>query len=81
MGLFKRKINSRISAPVTQPQSRRAFGILDGYVPLGAPQTKLYYALREAVPVIDAAIFKIMFPSAATVRGCRLLSQAILNSF
>ena len=30
------------------------------YVPLAVPQMRLYYALREAVPVIDAAIFKIV---------------------
>ena len=82
MGLFKRKINSRISAPVTQPQSRRAFGILDGYVPLGAPQTKLYYALREAVPVIDAAIFKIVrLTGGFEVRCSDSAAQAELDSF
>lgn len=35
------------------------FGILDRYTPLCTPDTKLYAALREAVPIIDAAIFKI----------------------
>lgn len=34
--------------------------MLEDYVPLGVPQIKLYYALREAVPVIDAAVFKIV---------------------
>ena len=34
--------------------------MLDDYVPLGAPQARLYYALREAVPIIDAAVFKIV---------------------
>lgn len=33
-------------------------GLLDSYIPLGGNQTRLYYALREAVPIIDAAIFK-----------------------
>ncbi len=60
MGIFKNRKNTRISAPVTQPSNRHPFGILDGYVPLGVPQMRLYYALREAVPVIDAAIFKIV---------------------
>ncbi len=58
MGIFKKRNVSRVSAPATQSKNRHPFGILDGYVPLGAPQIRLYYALREAVPVIDAAIFK-----------------------
>ena len=60
MGIFKKRKASRISAPVTQNKNRNHFGILDSYVPLGLPQMKLYSALREAVPVIDAAIFKII---------------------
>ncbi len=60
MGIFKNRKVSRVSAPVTQSANRHPFGILDGYVPLAAPQIKLYYALREAVPVIDAAVFKLV---------------------
>ncbi|MBQ7121225.1 MAG: serine/threonine protein phosphatase [Clostridia bacterium] len=60
MGIFKSRKISRVSAPVTQNASRHPFGIIDGYVPLAAPQMRLYYALREAVPVIDAAIFKLV---------------------
>ena len=60
MGIFKKRNTSRVSAPVTQNKNGHPFGILDGYVPLGAPQTRLYYTLREAIPVIDAAILKIV---------------------
>ncbi len=60
MGIFKKKNTARISAPVTQNRNRHPFGIIDGYVPLGAPQIRLYYTLREAIPVIDAAILKIV---------------------
>lgn len=60
MGIFKKKNNARISAPVTQNRNGHPFGIVDGYVPLGAPQIRLYYTLREAIPVIDAAILKIV---------------------
>lgn len=60
MGIFKKRNTSRVSAPVTQPKNGHPFGILDGYVPLGAPQIRLYYTLREAIPVIDAAILKIV---------------------
>ncbi len=61
MGLIKKKSPQRTAVPVVQTaQHTRAFSILDGYVPLSTPQTKLYYALREAVPIIDAAVFKIV---------------------
>ena len=60
MGIFKKRNTSRVSAPVTQTRNGHPFGILDGYEPLGAPQIRLYYTLREAIPVIDAAILKIV---------------------
>lgn len=46
--------------PVSQTSPMKPFGIIDGYVPLATPQMRLYYALREAVPVIDAAVFKLV---------------------
>ncbi len=60
MGLFKSRKPERVSAPVTQNMNRHPFGVIDGYVPLGAPNMRLYKALREAVPVIDAAVFKLV---------------------
>ncbi len=60
MGFMNKRKSQRVLVPVTQTAPARPFGILDGYVPLATPQTKLYYALREAVPVIDAAIFKLV---------------------
>ena len=61
MGLFKKSKGQ--STPTTLVEAQRPssnpFGILDRYTPLCAPDTKLYSALREAVPIIDAAIFKI----------------------
>lgn len=36
------------------------FGMLDNYVPLGGGDVRLYRAIREAVPVLDAAIMKII---------------------
>ena len=40
--------------------SRHPFGILDGYVPLRNGETRLYWAVREAVPVVDAAVYKLI---------------------
>lgn len=60
MSIFKKRGSGKIATPITQPKNSHPFTALDGYVPLGTPQNRLYYSLREAVPVIDAAIFKIV---------------------
>ena len=36
------------------------FGILGSCVPLSSAETRLYRAVREAVPVVDAAIYKLI---------------------
>ena len=82
MGIFKSRKISRVSAPVTQSANRHPFGIIDGYVPLAAPQNKLYYALREAVPVIDAAIFKLVrLAGGFTVECDNSAARAALDEF
>lgn len=58
MALFKRKAPTKIGVPVIQQGESHPFAPLHSYVPLSNAQNRLYYALREAVPVIDAAIFK-----------------------
>lgn len=64
MGLFKRKKEVENPAPVAQVQLREAnrhpFQSLNGYVPLRRPEGTLYRAIREAVPVIDAAVLKLV---------------------
>jgi len=39
---------------------RHPFGMLSEYVPLQSGETRLYRAVREAVPVVDAAIYKLI---------------------
>ncbi len=39
---------------------RHPFGILDGYVPLREGEIRLYRAIREGVPLVDAAIYKLV---------------------
>ena len=48
--------------PTVQLRSgeKHPFGLLDSYVPLGSGETRLYRTIREAVPVVDAAIMKII---------------------
>ena len=60
MGLLKRL--GKDAAPEVQLRSCEShpFGILDGYVPLRKGEIRIYRAIREAVPIIDAAIVKIV---------------------
>jgi len=58
MAKFRRKARREIEAPVTAPENRHPFTPLQNYVPLTSSCSKLWYALREAIPVVDAAIYK-----------------------
>ena len=62
MAFFAKARGRPRTAP--QPQLRSAeqhpFGMLAGYIPLGGGETALYRAIREAVPIIDAAIIKLI---------------------
>lgn len=61
MGLFKRRAGGSAAAPVQLRDPRgHPFGALEGYVPLRSGEMKLYRAVREAVPVVDAAIVKLV---------------------
>ena len=51
-------------APAVTVQTRQGeghpFGVLKGYVPLGQGEINLYRALREALPIVDAAVGKLV---------------------
>ena len=59
MGLFRKKEATQPKPPEICGAARGCFSLPD-CVPLNTPECRLYYALREAVPVIDAAILKIV---------------------
>ncbi|MDE7262632.1 MAG: phage portal protein [Oscillospiraceae bacterium] len=63
MKLFRRKHEPVIEAAAT-PQIRRSdsspFGMLGGYTALQRGEVRLYRAIRESVPVVDACIYKII---------------------
>lgn len=61
MGIFK-KPKAKQTALSTQIRTseQHPFGMLDNYVPLGGGDIRLYRAIREAVPVLDAAVMKII---------------------
>jgi len=83
MRLFKNRQPAKTAVAVPQTLTpANPFGMLDNYVPLAAPQMHLYYALREAVPVIDAAIFKIVRLTGGLEVKCKdAKAQAALSSF
>ena len=57
MGFWKRREAEPAGAAVQLRSSRQEpFGMLEGYVPLRDGETRLYRAVREAVPVVDAAV-------------------------
>jgi len=61
---------------------RHPFGMLREYVPLGRGEVRLYRAVREAVPVVDAAIYKLIrMTGGATVRCGDEAAEAALAEF
>lgn len=50
------------AAPAVQLRTgaRHPFGLLDGYVPLESGELGLYRSIREAVPIVDAAVGKLV---------------------
>lgn len=60
MGIFKRRDNSFRPQVQLRSAESHPFGAINDYVPLRNGEIKLYRAIREAVPVVDAAIIKII---------------------
>ena len=60
MGIFKKLSSAKTAVATPQTYRKNPFDSLESYVPLMTPQTSLYRELREAVPVLDAAIYKII---------------------
>ena len=72
MGLFQKKENGGGGLAVQiREGGRHPFGVLDGYVPLGRGEIAIYRAIREAVPIVDAAIWKIVRLSGGVKVTCR----------
>ena len=82
MGIFKRsKGNSGASVQMRSRESH-PFGMIDNYVPLRNGEIKLYRAIREAVPVVDAAIMKIIRLTGGLTIACREKGvEAEINEF
>ena len=71
-------------AAVTQLRSGQVhpFGALRGYVPLGTGQERIYRELREGIPVLDAAVGKLVRLTGGFQAECRNpAAQQKLNDF
>ena len=72
MGLFQKKEPAGGGLAVQiREGSRHPFGVLDGYVPLRNGEIALYRSIREAVPIVDAAIWKLIRLSGGVGVICR----------
>ena len=61
---------------------RHPFPLIDGYIPLHQPEFSLYRSIREAVPVVDAAILKLIrLAGGVEVRCGDKIIQRELNAF
>lgn len=60
MGFFKKFSSAKTAVSVPQTYRPQPFSFIESYTPLSNGQTRLYKELREAIPIIDAAIFKIV---------------------
>ena len=69
----KKRNAGRAPAAATQLRNtgRHPFGQMDGYVPLNHGECALYRAIREAVPVVDAAICKLVRLCGGVKVACR----------
>ena len=67
-----RKKNREPETPAVQLRNRERhpFGILGDCVPLCGGDVRLYRALREAVPVVDAAIYKLIRLTGGVSASC-----------
>ena len=82
MGIFRK--NSKYTPPVVQMRSenRHPFSLLDSYIPLGGGEIRLYRTIREAIPVVDAAIIKLIRLSSGVSVECEnKTAEKLLKNF
>ena len=72
LGIFARKRENGAGAAVQLREGgRHPFGVLDGYVPLSQGEMELYRSIREAVPIVDAALRKLVRLAGGVKVSCR----------
>lgn len=82
MKLFKGKQKNTAPAVQLRRSECHPFNLLDNYVPLGGGDIRLYRSIREAVPVVDAAIMKIIrLTGGFSIRCGDKQAEAEVNEF
>ena len=83
MNWFRRKIETAVPGTVQlRSGERHPFGMLADYVPLQNGELQLYRAVREAVPVVDAAIYKLIRMTGGVRATCQdAAAQRQLQTF
>lgn len=72
MGLLQKKQTPQAAQAVQiREGGRHPFGVLEGYVPLRSGENELYRSIREAVPIVDAAIWKLIRLAGGVQVRCR----------
>lgn len=80
--IFKKQKPQAVAQAVQTTASASPFTALNSYVPLQSGERRLYAALREAVPIIDAAIEKIQrLIGSFEINGCDQNVGYSLNHF
>jgi hypothetical protein len=80
---FRRKRETAVPGTVQlRSGERHPFGMLADYVPLQNGELQLYRAVREAVPVVDAAIYKLIRMTGGVRATCQdAAAQRQLQTF
>ena len=71
MNIFKKPKGNSVAQVQLRSAERHPFGVFDSYVPLGGGEISLYRAIREAVPIVDAAIMKLIRLSGGVSVECK----------
>ncbi|MCD7755338.1 MAG: serine/threonine protein phosphatase [Firmicutes bacterium] len=82
--MAKKRNQAALAAKACQLRGDRGhpFGTLKGFIPLGAGEERVYQQLREAIPVLDAAVGKLVRLSGGFTPRCRShAAQAQLEQF
>lgn len=87
MGLRKSRAGAAAAGVQVRRGGAQPFGALDGYIPLSGGNARCYHAIREALPLVDSAIAKLVrltggfsvvcAGSAAAERGLRRFAETV----
>lgn len=82
MSIFDRAAKKKMCTSSPQTSHSHPFDMLESFVPSAVCQPELYRMLREAIPLIDTAIYKLVrLTGGFTVKSCNGKNQKDLEGF